>query len=184
MPRVVENMLDSKAELDGRLRSVINDFVNSYAEHITAPIEPSVVANANAKEKGKAGSNDSSFDALKAVRTVRGLAEKDVPLLRTKLLDFVEDARTRETLVAAVRDQVVLSYEEFFDLLQSEGGSGGGGRRVSRKGKGREDDVLGPELFGEAMERVFLVGAVVGEDDEDEGAGREGSGAGSDGVRE
>ena len=155
LPKVVENMLDAKAELDGRLRTVINDFVNGYAGHITAPIEPATVSEAKTKTK------EDAFDPLKAVRTVRGLAEKDVPSLRAKLVDYVDDKRTRETLVAAVRDQVVLSYEEFFDS-QSEGGV----RKLSRKGKGREDEVLGPDLFGEAMERVFLVGQTVGEEDD------------------
>jgi hypothetical protein len=155
LPKVVENMLDAKAELDGRLRTVINEFVNGYAGHITAPIEPATVSEAKSKTK------DGAFDPLKAVRTVRGLAEKDVPSLRAKLVDYVDDKRTRETLVAAVRDQVVLSYEEFFDT-QSEGGV----RKLSRKGKGREDEVLGPELFGEAMERVFLVGQTVGVEDD------------------
>lgn len=156
LPKVVENMLDAKAELDGRLRTVINDFVNGYANHITAPIETTTVSQAKAK---------SQFDALKAVRTVRGLAEKDVPSLREKLLEFVDDARTRETLVAAVRDQVLMSYEDFFDT-QSEGT----GRKLSRKGKARDDEVLGPELFGEVMERVFQVGQVVG-DEGDSGSG-------------
>lgn len=151
LPKVVENMLDAKAELDGRLRTVINDFVNGYANHITAPIESVTVSQAKSKQ---------SFDALKAVRTVRGLAEKDVPAIRAKLLEFVDDTRTRETLVAAVRDQVVMSYEEFFDTA-----SEGTGRKLSRKGKGREDEVLGPELFGEAMERVFQVGQVIADGD-------------------
>lgn len=155
LPKVVENMLDAKAELDGRLRTVINEFVNGYAGHIVAPIEPASVSEAKTRSK------DGPFDPLKAVRTVRGLAEKDVPALRAKLVDYVDDKRTRETLVAAVRDQVVLSYEEFFDT-QSEGGA----KKLSRKGKGREDEVLGPELFGEAMERVFLVGQTVGEDED------------------
>jgi hypothetical protein len=54
----------------------------------------------------------------------------------------------------AVRDQVVLGYEEFFDgWMQAQGGE----RRVSRKGKGRENDVLGPEVFGELVGRVFDV---------------------------
>lgn len=159
LPKVVENMLDAKAELDGRLRTVINEFVNGYAGHITAPIEPATVSEAKSKTK------DGAFDPLKAVRTVRGLAEKDVPSLRAKLGDYVDDKRTRETLVAAVRDQVVLSYEEFFDT-QSEGGV----RKLSRKGKGREDEVLGPELFGEAMERVFLVGQTVGVEEDDGGS--------------
>ncbi len=155
LPKVVENMLDAKAELDGRLRTVINDFVNGYAEHITAPIEPSSVSEAKTKQ---------AFDALKAVRTVRGLAEKDVPAIRAKLLEFVDDARTRETLVAAVRDQVVMSYEDFFDS-QSEGQA----RRLSRKGKGREDEVWGPDLFIEAMEKVFQIGQMVGNDADDDG---------------
>ena len=157
LPKVVENMLDAKAELDGRLRTVINDFVNGYANHITAPIEPSTVSEAKAKD---------TFDALKAVRTVRGLAEKDVPAIRAKLLEFVDDARTRETLVAAVKDQVAMSYEGFFDA-QSEGQT----RKLSRKGKGREDEVLGPELFGEAMDRVFQVGQMVGDDGQSGGSG-------------
>lgn len=152
LPKVVENMLDAKAELDGRLRTVINDFVNAYASHITAPVETNMVARAKAK-------ND--FDALKAVRTVRGLAEKEVPALRTKIEEYIDDARTRETLVAAVRDQVIMTYEEFFDTY-CEGQS----RKLSRKGKGREDEVWGPDLFTEAMERVFQVGQMVGEDDD------------------
>ncbi|KAK4552748.1 Golgi transport complex subunit 3 [Recurvomyces mirabilis] len=157
LPKVVENMLDAKAELDGRLRTVINEFVNSYANHITAPVDPVTIAQAKATSKDK----DAEFDGLKAVRTVRGLAEKDVPSLRTKLEEFVDDARTRETLVAAVRDQVVLSYEEFVDSW-SEGKS----KKLSRKGKGREDEIWGVDLFAEVMEKVFLVGEMVGQGDD------------------
>lgn len=150
LPKVVENMLDAKAELDGRLRTVINEFVHGYASHITAPVESNAVAQA----KGQ-------FDPLKAVRTVRGLAEKDVPALRAKLEAFVDDARTRETLVAAVRDQVIMTYEEFFDSY-----SEGKGKKLSRKGKAREDEAWGPDLFNDAMENLFQVGEqIVGEDD-------------------
>ncbi|KAI5361441.1 Putative oligomeric Golgi complex, subunit 3 protein [Septoria linicola] len=165
LPKVVENMLDAKAELDGRLRTVINEFVKGYAGHITAPVDD--VATQAQKKKG----GEEEFDGVKAVRTVRGLAEKDVPLLRAKLEEFVDDARTRETLVAAVRDQVMMSYEEFFDSY-----SEGKGKKLSRKGKGREDEVWGPDLFNDAMERVFQVGQVVGDDDDD------GDSTGSGGV--
>ncbi|KAF7191690.1 Conserved oligomeric Golgi complex subunit 3 [Pseudocercospora fuligena] len=157
LPKVVENMLDAKAELDGRLRTVINDFVNGYASHITAPVDSASLAQA---QKNK------DFDPLKAVRTVRGLAEKDVPALRAKLEEFVDDARTRETLVAAVRDQVIMSYEEFFDSY-----SEGTGKKLSRKGKAREDEVMGPELFNDAMDHVFQVGQVVGDDNDSVGSG-------------
>ncbi|KXL42956.1 hypothetical protein M433DRAFT_149940 [Acidomyces richmondensis BFW] len=149
LPKVVENMLDAKAELDGRLRTVINDFVNGYANHITAPIDPARLSQAKSIR---------DFDALKAVRTVRGLAEKDVPALRAKLIDFVDDARIRETLVAAVRDQVLMGYEDFFETYSEDTG-----RKLSRKGKAREDEIWSPELFGEVMERVFQVGQMIGE---------------------
>lgn len=153
LPKVVENMLDAKAELDGRLRTVINDFVNGYASHITAPVETTTVAQ-----------QKDDFDPLKAVRTVRGLAEKDVPALRAKLDEFVDDARTRETLVAAVRDQVITTYEDFFDTY-----SEGKGKKISKKGKAREDEVWGPDLFNDAMEHLFQVGQVVGDDGNDSG---------------
>jgi hypothetical protein len=163
LPKIVENMLDAKAELDGRLRSAINDFVHSYSDHITAPVDPAAIAAAkSAKTKPAA----EPFDAQRAIRTVRGLAEKDVPALRAKLAAYVDDARTRETLVAAVRDQVLASYEEFFDALN--GSDGMTGKKVSRKGKAREDELLSPELFAEAMERVFLVGRIMGEEDDDD----------------
>lgn len=165
LPKVVENMLDAKAELDGRLRTVINDFVSAYAAHILTPVAPETVAAATATAKGAkdaaAAAAAQDFDAVKAVRTVRGLAEKHSPLLRAKLAEWVDERKVRETLVQAVRDQVVLGYEDFFDAY-SEGRS----RKPSRKGKGREDDVLGPELFGETMEKVFAVGVTVGEEGE------------------
>lgn len=168
LPKVVENMLDAKAELDGRLRTVINDFVHGYSNHITAPVDPALVSQQQAQS---AKANGEAFDPLKAIRTVRGLAEKDVPALRAKLEEYVDDARTRETLVAAVRDQVLVNYDDFFDTY-----SAGQGRRVSKKGKAREDDVWSPELFADAMERVFLVGRLVGEDGDD------GASVGSGGV--
>jgi hypothetical protein len=153
LPRVVENMLDAKAALDGQLRAVINDFVSAEAAHILAPLAPETIAAGS-----KPGLADSErFDALQAVRTVRGLAEKNAPLLRGRLGAFLAgDARTLETLVMAVRDQVVVGYEEFFDAWVEKTGEG----RVSRKGKRKESEVLGPEVFGEVVGRVFDVRGV------------------------
>lgn len=81
MPRVVENMLDAKAELDGRLRSVINDFVNGVAARITAPLTET--SNGRSSAKGDA------LDPKRATTAVRGLAEKEVPFLRHKLSEYI-----------------------------------------------------------------------------------------------
>jgi len=42
VPTVVHNMLDAKSELDGRLRTVINEFVSAFAMRMTASIEDKV----------------------------------------------------------------------------------------------------------------------------------------------
>jgi len=158
LPRVVENMLDAKAELDGRLRAVINEFVSAFSSAITAPLAETKVKTG--KTKGK----DEPLDPKRATTAVRGLAEKEVPLLRAKLAEYIEDIRTRETLVAAVRDQVVLAYEEWVDGLVGVDKIA----KVSRKGKGREDEVWGAQVFAEWCERVFGSGRGSIDEDDDE----------------
>ena len=145
MPRVVENMLDAKAELDGRLRAVINDFVNSFVSPITTSL---------ASPRKEPGS-----DASHVTAEVRTITQKEVVSLRAKLDEYIQDVRTRETLVAAVRDQVILAYEDWMDKL-SEGKGKAKIGKVSKKGKGREDEVWSSEVFAEWCERVFAVGQI------------------------
>lgn len=156
MPRVVENMLDAKAELDGRLRAVINEFVSGVVQRITAPL----VAMPHVKP-----GSDASPDANKATVAVRGVAQKEIVLLRKRLDEYIEDSRTRETLVAAVRDQVILAYEDWIETLREGKGMSGIGKG-SRKGKGREDEVWSSEVFAEWCEKSFAVGNVVSEEDD------------------
>ena len=155
LPRVVENMLDAKAELDGRLRAVINEFVNRIAARVTAPLSETAT---NGKTNTANG-----LDPGRAATAVRGLAEKEVPQLRRKLAEYVTDVRTRETLVAAVRDQIVLAYEEWVDS-QNEGKGNGKIGKVSRKGKGREAEVWSSDVFAEWCEWTFGVGGMASDD--------------------
>ena len=100
LPRVVENMLDAKVELDGQLRTTINDFCGSCSGKMTAAISPQAI-----EKKG--------FDTSKAVSDIQTAVKKEVPLLRLKLEEYLDDPRTRETLVGAVQDQVVLTFESW-----------------------------------------------------------------------
>ena len=154
LPRVVENMLDAKAELDGRLRTVINDFTNNNAKRMTSKLS----SNLTNQKKGS--------DAGEAVQAVRLAVDKEVPLLRQKLDEYLDDARTRETLVAAVQDSVIQMYEDFYEAYTSKANNAG--KTVSKKGKGREDDVWDVDTFAEWVENVFRVGrtAVRSSDDE------------------
>ncbi|KAB8360657.1 hypothetical protein FH972_024395 [Carpinus fangiana] len=147
MPRVVENMLDAKAELDSRLRAVITEFVNGLAATMTAAV-----------------AGTAKKDASVAVQAVRTAIERDVPVLRRKLDEYLEDVRTKETLVGAVQDQALANYEDWF--VKTVGSSNG----VSKKGKSREDDVWDPDTFADWTAELFGVGRAVYDDEDDEDA--------------
>ena len=157
LPRVVENMLDAKVELDGRLRNVINEFTRGFAENMTAGLPM--------KEPGSGRGGKDKTKVEDAVGATREKVEKEVPILRAKLEQYLDDQRTRETLVAAVEDQVVQIYETFFDQYVDSTANGNGkanetaaGKRgISRKGKSPEDAVWDSDTFAEWCEGVFNV---------------------------
>ena len=174
MPKVVTNMLDAKAELDGRLRGVIGEFVEGFAGRMLAPLHPT--------EKGKGGKMASEFalaDAQEATADVRTTIQKDVPFLRKKLEEYLRDPRTKETLVAAVMDKVTEGYEDWYEEW-ARGPAAQSAGRGGKKGKGREDEVWGPPAFADWAAGVFDVGRLGFLDDEDGGGGsRRGSEVGS-----
>jgi hypothetical protein len=139
IPKVVENMLDAKAEVDARLRQAINEFTAQFVARMTAPIDT------------KNGKKVPIQEAPARTAKIRQNVEHETPFLRSKLEEYISDHRTREMLVQAVFEAVTQTYEEWFDMPVN-----GTGR--STKGKGREDGVWDPEVFGEWCAGVFKVG--------------------------
>lgn len=152
LPKVVENMLDAKAELDGRLRTAINEFTNNFAARMT-------------KEADAIGKTKRNFDGVQAVKKIQEVSEKEVPLLRRKLDEYLDDIRTKETLVGAVQDQVIQNYETFHDLYTAE--KRANGKAISKKGKGRDDELWDPDMFNEWATGLFRVGKIGIEDEDD-----------------
>ncbi|EFQ87092.1 hypothetical protein CFE70_005519 [Pyrenophora teres f. teres 0-1] len=147
IPKVVENMLDAKAEVDARLRQAINDFSGQFVSRMTAPIEM--------KNNKKVPPNEAPARASK----IRQNIEHETPFLRSKLEEYITDARTREMLVAAVMESVTQKYEDWYDTSYSPSLSNQNG--ASRgKGKGREDGVWDPDVFSEWCANVFKVGTL------------------------
>ena len=143
MPRVVENMLDAKAELDAQLRAVISDFTNGFAARMTLPVS-------------LPATKKSDFDASKSMKDLKSTIEREVKRLRIKLDEYIEDARTKDTLAGAIQDQAVSNYEDFYDRHISEGRSQG--NAPSKKGKGRQDDTWDPDTFADWATTVFGLG--------------------------
>jgi conserved oligomeric Golgi complex subunit 3 len=161
MPRVVENMLDAKVELDGRLRTVINELTNGFANRMTSNISGAAVAK-------------KSFDAPAATVSMRQDIENQVPFLRKKLDEYLEDVRTKETLVGAIQDQVIQIYEDFYDahVVGKDGKQVGTKKVLSKKGKGREDETWDPDAFTDWALSVFRVGNLAIPEEEDEQGSR------------
>jgi hypothetical protein len=89
LPRVVENMLDAKEELDGKLRIAINGFTATTADSILSTL---------AKTDGEMKEDEIQLAAGK----FRETAEKVLPSVQQKTEEYIGDARTTDILVNAV----------------------------------------------------------------------------------
>ncbi|KAF2738026.1 Sec34-domain-containing protein [Polyplosphaeria fusca] len=157
IPKVVENMLDAKAEVDVRLRAAITEFTGQFVSRMASAIE----------SKSKGPQKFSAGEPAKRTSQVRQSVERETPFLRDKLEEYITDARTREMLVAAVMESVQSKYEDWFDTVYTPSAQTNGVGR-SGKGKGREDDVWDPDMFSEWTTGVFKVGTLglgIGQDD-------------------
>ena len=87
LPVVVENMLDAKEELDGKLRIAINSFTATTAEGILSVI---------------AGKIESEEEIREAAGKFRESAEKVLPFIQQKTEEYIGDSRVTDILVSAV----------------------------------------------------------------------------------
>ncbi|EUC39329.1 hypothetical protein COCCADRAFT_31698 [Bipolaris zeicola 26-R-13] len=174
IPKVVENMLDAKAEVDARLRQAINNFTGQFVNRMTAPIDT--------KNNKKVPINE----APARISRIRQNIEHETPFLRSKLEEYITDARTREMLVAAVMESVTQTYEDWYDTSYAPSLNNQNGSGRSAKGKGREDGVWDPDMFSEWCSSVFKVGTlglgIADNDQEEYGDGDDGSDADSMGA--
>jgi len=165
LPKVVENMLDAKAEVDTVLRKAIQDFTAQFVARMLEPIK-----------SAKGPIKVSPADAAPRTTKLRANIGHETPFLRAKLEEYITDHRTREMLVAAVLESVTESYEEWYDQAYTPSLNGTG---RSTKGKGSVDGVWDPDVFSDWCGGVFKVGTLgLGI------MGGEGGGEGFDGAYE
>lgn len=102
MPKVVENMLDAKVELDARLRAVIGEFGRYWKSRMVGGIE---------------GIRRTALGD--PVGAVKEAVEGEVVVLRRMLVIYLEDARTREMLVGAVQVCLLPPKCRFRELIST-----------------------------------------------------------------
>lgn len=152
MPKVIASILDAKQELDVRLRTTIGDFVEHWRGRMTEGI--------------KGPSNRlAAADSPDPAARVKTAVEREVPVLRRKVSEYIDDRRTGETLVGAVMENVVESYQDYYEECFISKG---------RRPRNPENPWDG-EMFARWCEGVFnVVGGLLGygddeDEDEDEG---------------
>lgn len=165
VPRVVTDMTDARDEVDARLRGVIKDLVTGWASRMTAALNyfPDRQDEPRGRRASKVQQSRSS-DAAAAAR-VRDDILRELPLVRKKIEEYIHDHRTRDMLLRAVLQEVLVRYAGWIEYLGYATGSEPG--RIP-KGKGREDGVWEGDVFGEWAVGVFGVGEVVENDGEEE----------------
>jgi conserved oligomeric Golgi complex subunit 3 len=165
VPRVITDMKDARTEVDERLRVVIGDLVSGWSARVIAPISDALTKSNGEEKRGRTDSRKGSTsrdDATAALR-VREAVQRDVPLIRRKLDEYIHDSRTRDMLLRAVLEDVLIKYAAW---LEKRGLGSPGVSKGKAKGKGREDGVWEEDVFGEWAVGAFGLGDV-GEDEED-----------------
>jgi hypothetical protein len=160
IPRVVTDMKDARTEVDERLRTVIGELVAGWSKRMTEPILSSTnIPKVNGDQKrggqksrnGSVGSPPTTEDAAAALK-VREAMQRNVPLIRKKLDEYIPDVRTKDMLLRAVWEDVMSKYATWLD----DHGFGSAGPYPGKaKGKGREDGVWEEHVFAEWAIGVF-----------------------------
>ncbi|KAI5813825.1 Sec34-like family-domain-containing protein [Pyronema omphalodes] len=145
MPKVITSMIDAKTELDTHLRAAIAQFVDYWRNRMTEGI------------KG-ASNRLAAADSPDPAARVKTAVEREVPLLRKKVGEYVDDRRTGETLVAAVMEAVIAAYKEYYeDVFISQG-----------KQPRNPALALDGQAFARWAENVFDIGEAIGDEDQDD----------------
>ena len=155
LPRVVNNMLDAKAELDGQMRKAISEITAYESGKMTRALKSRGVITSPQK-------------AAKAVAEVRKAVEQETPQLRARLQQWFMDEWTRKTLLMAVSEAIDQEYEDFLALLEGASQPKSKSKKavVKGKGKGREDEVWDADTFVRWTQTVFAIDV---KDDEADG---------------
>jgi hypothetical protein len=168
-PRVVTDMKDARTEVDDKLRNVIGDLVTSWGKRMTDPLFEDPAAHGEEK-RGRSGrpappsTGDADADRTRAMRET---IDREVPLIRRKMDEYIHDSRTRDMLLRAVLEDVLQRYESWLDTKGLSSPTSMAARHKG-KGKGREDGIWEQEVFGEWAIKAFgLDGLDLGGDDDD-----------------
>ena len=189
-------MVDAKSELDGRLRTVINEYVGEYVGRMTSEIDTTTLTDTadaaqqqNSNSKNQKDKQEKSVTrrvpiskpmAITALKSTRTAIQHNVPVLKRKLEEYIDNTRTREMLLAAVLEGVLGKYEKFWERIDgigtdmiNESGSGSGAwgesggdytdkKKNKNKDDGNDDENMpwSPATFTQWCMSVFGIGRV------------------------
>jgi conserved oligomeric Golgi complex subunit 3 len=146
-------MRDARTEVDARLRAVIGELVTVWGQRISNPLYDNSFPTKGGKFGDLAVTSSGDVDADRA-RAVREAVEREVPLIRRKMDEYIHDVRTRDMLMRAVLEDVIQRYESWLEERGLESPTTPSTKHKG-KGKGREDGVWESEVFADWALRAF-----------------------------
>lgn len=101
VPKVVNNMLDAKAELYAQLKNAIH----SFTEHAVKAITKSIIQDPKPST------------AVEDTRRLRQETQQELPRIRNVIRTYISDDRTVDILIDSIEDLVIQTYEAYYDKM-------------------------------------------------------------------
>ncbi|RIA80198.1 Sec34-like family-domain-containing protein [Glomus cerebriforme] len=132
IPKIVENRVDSKQEVDKELKRICEEFIT---ESVQAAIEPlssfilkvsafKIRSNLKPIHQQTLLKNQNFAEPAKIVEvfeTFQNSVKIRLQYIIKKMLDYLEDRKTVNILLKPMQYQIIDTYQTFYDTLQQEG---------------------------------------------------------------
>ncbi|CAG8532098.1 6020_t:CDS:10 [Funneliformis mosseae] len=131
IPKVVENRVDSKQEVDKELKRICEEFITESAQAAIEPLSSFILKvsafkirnNLKPKNHQTLLKNQSFADPAKIVEVYESFQNSVQARLRyiiTKMSEYLEDRKTEYILLKPMQHNVIDTYKTFYDILQQE----------------------------------------------------------------
>jgi hypothetical protein len=119
-PRIVQNNIDSKKDLENQLRSVCESFIVNVARSALDPLMTFLKKLSSHKKSTGSNQGYANVSEVKELyQTFFKSLTEVLPTLKKKMSDYLSSPSTREDLLKHIKTQLIDIYQEFLNYLDT-----------------------------------------------------------------
>ncbi|RIB08130.1 Sec34-like family-domain-containing protein [Gigaspora rosea] len=133
IPKVVENRIDSKQEVDKELKRICEEFIVDSYEAAIEPLSSFLMKvkvsafrlrNDLKPAHQQTSLKDQSFaqpaNVIEVYETFQEAVKSRLRYIITKMSEYIEDRNTENVLLKPIQNRIIETYQAFYEILQSE----------------------------------------------------------------